>query len=310
MKRAARIARWVAFVVTALAAADVVASLVASRLSQGISVASAPGATQPPPHKRLQRNDSAYVGPITKRNLFRIASPEAPAEKKPAAEETTGPLQTSSLAQRFELVGTVVASNRAESVAVVQERAGAQDSKIYLIGDKLGDEADILAVEPTRIVLEVAGRKEQIAIELEGDQPGANAGFRAVGASAVSPPPPPGGDAAAEGIRRNPDGTYTLDSRMVEGQLANLSELLTQARAVPNFEDGKTNGFRLFSIKRGSIFDQIGLRNGDVIRKVNSNELNDPAVALNVFQELRSSRDFQVTVMRNNHEETLSYQVR
>lgn len=308
MKRAARIARWVAFVVTALAAADVVASLVAGRLSQGISVASAPGAGQPRPHKRLPKNEAAYVTPIVKRNLFRIASLEAPAEKKPSAEETTGPLQTSSLAQRFELVGTVVATNRAESVAVVQERAGAQDSKIYLVGEKLGDEADIVAVEATRIVLELNGRKEQIAIELEGDQPGATAPFRAVGASAVSPPPPPGAD--AEGIRRNPDGSYTLDSRMVEGQLANLSELLTQARAVPNFEDGKTNGFRLFSIKRGSIFDQIGLRNGDVIRKVNSNELNDPAVALNVFQELRSSRDFQVTVLRNNHEETLSYQVR
>ena len=308
MKRAARIARWVAFVVTALAAADVVASLVASHLSQGISVASAPAA-QVPPHKRLPRNDSAYVGPITKRNLFRIASPEAPADKKPVEDVAAGPLQTSSLAQRFELVGTVVSNDRAESVAVVQERAGAQDSKIYLIGDKLGDEADIVAVERSRIILDVSGRKEQIAIELEGDQPGATAPFRAVGAGAVSPPPPPGSD-AAEGIRRNPDGSYTLDSRMVEGQLANLSELLTQARAVPNFEDGKTNGFRLFSIKRGSIFDQIGLRNGDVIRKVNSNELNDPAVALNVFQELRSSRDFQVTVMRNNHEETLSYQVR
>ncbi|MBK7975763.1 MAG: type II secretion system secretin GspD [Deltaproteobacteria bacterium] len=142
-----------AFVVTALAAADVVASLVAGRLSQGISVASAPGAGQPRPHKRLPKNEAAYVTPIVKRNLFRIASLEAPAEKKPSAEETTGPLQTSSLAQRFELVGTVVATNRAESVAVVQERAGAQDSKIYLVGEKLGDEADIVAVEATRIVL-------------------------------------------------------------------------------------------------------------------------------------------------------------
>ncbi|MFN7951949.1 MAG: type II secretion system protein GspC [bacterium] len=306
MKRAAQLARWLAFVVTALAAADLIAHVVANRLAAGQGVVARNVAGAAGARSRPRQNDRYYVEPVLKRNLFRITSPDAPAPTK-SKEEDKGPLQTSALSQRFELVGTVVSADAAESVAVVQERAGAQEAKLYAIGDRLGDEADIVSVDPQRIVLDVGGRREQIAIELEGDQPGANPPFRAAGA-AVAPTAP--ATELADGIRRNPDGSFTLDSRMVENQLTNLSELLTQARAVPNFEDGKTNGFRLFSIKRGSIFDQIGLRNGDVIRKVNSNELNDPAVALNVFQELRSSRDFQVTVLRNNHEETLSYQVR
>lgn len=305
MKRAAQLARWLAFVVTALAAADLVAHVVANRFASGPALAGRSSSVNPASRARPRQNDRYYVEPVLERNLFHITSPDAPPPpKKDKDDEVLG---VSALAQRFELVGTVVSAVATESMAVVQERAGAQEAKVYAVGDKLGDEADIVAVDPQRIVLDVGGKREQIAIELEGDQPGLTPPFRAAGAAAA--PAGPATD-VADGIRRNPDGSFTLDSRMVENQLTNLSELLTQARAVPNFEDGKTNGFRLFSIKRGSIFDQIGLRNGDVIRKVNSNELNDPAVALNVFQELRSSRDFQVTVVRNNHEETLSYQVR
>ena len=100
----------------------------------------------------------------------------------------------------------------------------------------------------------------------------------------------------------------------VEDQLSNLSELITKVRAVPNFRDGETDGFRLFSIKRGSIFDKIGLRNGDVVRRINEYDLsqfeNDPAVALQVFQELKNARDFEVTVFRNGSEENVAYQIR
>ncbi len=306
MKRAGRIARWMAFLVTALAAADLLSMVIVGRLGAGAHPTGAGAVAAAPPRHRPPRNTEAYLQPIVKRNLFHAASAET--AKPPDTQPDSGTVfQTSSLAQRFQLVGTVVSTNREESVAVVQERAGAGDSNVYPLGGRLADEADIVGIEGKRIVLDVNGRKEQIEIELEGDQPGASTPLTKTAPAAVAPAP--AGD-LADGIRRNPDGTFTLDSRMVEGQLANLSELLTQARAVPNFEDGKTNGFRLFSIKRGSIFDQIGLRNGDVIRKVNSNELNDPAVALNVFQDLRSARDFQVTVLRNNHEETLSYQVR
>ena len=41
--------------------------------------------------------------------------------------------------------------------------------------------------------------------------------------------------------------------------------LLTQARAVPYFKQGKSVGLRLFAIKAGSLFEKIGLKNGDKV---------------------------------------------
>ena len=39
----------------------------------------------------------------------------------------------------------------------------------------------------------------------------------------------------------------------------------SRIRAVPHFEGGQSTGFRLFAIRQGSLFDKIGLKNGDIL---------------------------------------------
>jgi general secretion pathway protein C len=77
---------------------------------------------------------------------------------------------------------------------------------------------------------------------------------------------------------------------------------------VPHFEGGRSTGFRLFAIRQNSIFDKIGLKNGDVIQRVNGADLSDPARALALFQQLRNERDIAVEIVRNKETKTLSYQ--
>lgn len=89
-----------------------------------------------------------------------------------------------------------------------------------------------------------------------------------------------------------------------------MNQLFTQLRAVPHFEGGKSVGFRLFAIRQGSLFDQIGLRNGDIIQRINGNEINDPARALSLFSELRNQSELAVEIVRNKEPKTYNYQVR
>ncbi len=52
--------------------------------------------------------------------------------------------------------------------------------------------------------------------------------------------------------------------------------LFTTARIVPNFRNGKKFGFRIYSIQKDSIWENIGLKNGDVMLYFNQTSLNTP----------------------------------
>ena len=89
--------------------------------------------------------------------------------------------------------------------------------------------------------------------------------------------------------------------------MGNLSEVATKARIVPSFKNGKPNGFKLFSIKPGSIYSKIGLRNGDVIQSINGYEMNSPDKALEIYQKLKDSTSITVDIQRRGRAMTMNY---
>src|SRR5690606_14990128 len=90
-------------------------------------------------------------------------------------------------------------------------------------------------------------------------------------------------------VRQVDEKTYEISREDVERQLSNLSALATQARVVPSFKDGKANGFKIFSIRPGSLYQKLGLQNGDVIRKMNGYAIYSPEKALASYSRLRES---------------------
>ena len=88
-----------------------------------------------------------------------------------------------------------------------------------------------------------------------------------------------------------------------------MSQLFTQIRAVPHFEGGQSTGFRLFAIRQNSLFDNIGLRNGDIIQSINGTQINDPSRALALLQDLRSAQQLNVQVLRNKENVSLQYTI-
>ena len=79
---------------------------------------------------------------------------------------------------------------------------------------------------------------------------------------------------------------------------------------MPFFENGKTVGFRVFAIKPGSVFEKIGLQNGDVINRVNGVELTDPTKAISLFTELQNEGHIAVDLQRNKQSKNFSYEIR
>jgi general secretion pathway protein C len=112
------------------------------------------------------------------------------------------------------------------------------------------------------------------------------------------------------GVQKLGDGKFAVDQKEILASTENMSQMLTQARALPYQEQGKTIGFKISEIVPGSIYEKIGLQNGDVIQKVNSQDVDDPAKFFQLYQGLKNERSISIDLIRGGQHQTLSYDIR
>jgi general secretion pathway protein C len=101
-----------------------------------------------------------------------------------------------------------------------------------------------------------------------------------------------------------------IDRKAIEGALGDLNNVLTQAKAVPDFEGGKPSGYRLFQIVPGSIFDKLGLKDGDVIIGLNGQSVTDPTKALELLSELKTASHIEVQIKKERGSVNYVYDVK
>ena len=222
----------------------------------------------------------AYYAPITTKDVFNPPRAAGPEQQAP-----TVPLNA-------KLLGTAPGVD-IDSFAIIQDETN-KTEQLYRVGDKLQNRT-LIGVEWDRVVLE-GGQGEEI---LKIVEPGGKAG--------TAPVAPAVGSGS---VQQRGDTDFVIDRAEVDRAMENMNQLFTQIRAVPHFQDGKAAGFRLFAIKQDSVFEKIGLKNGDIITRINGNELTDPARAMALIQELRNEGRVTVDVNRNRQPATLNYEIR
>lgn len=114
----------------------------------------------------------------------------------------------------------------------------------------------------------------------------------------------------AAGVRKLSEGKFAVDQREVQASTENMNQLLTQARALPYVEQGKTTGFRISEIVPGSLYEKIGLQNGDVIQKINSQDVDDPGKFFQLYQGLKEERNISIDLLRSGQRQSLTYEIR
>ena len=265
-------------------AARITTSTIAARLERP-SPDLAPRSAAIPAVAPVQ-SESAYAV-IYERDAFNAVK-GAPAERNGTDAKRTD--------LNVKLWGTAIAADPTQSYAIIEDLAARRQS-LYRVGDSILDAATLKHVEWDRVLLDRSGDEEVLEL----------ASARGPAASAATTA---GGAISGERIRKTADDKFVIDRREVEKTVANLNEVFTQARAVPYFEDGKTVGFRVFAIKPGSVFEKIGLQNGDIINRVNGVELTDPTKAISLFTELQNEGHIAVDLQRNKAAKSFSYDIR
>lgn len=238
-------------------------------------------------------------GPIAKRNVFNSAyTGETESEGSQKAAKSNEPLKKADL--NVELIGTVAGSPQ-NSFAIIEDHQSRQQ-ELYQVDDIIQDQARVVAISRCKVVV-LRGGAEEIIECPEPDEKAERrpSTVRFSGSTAKDD---------SYNVKQVSDSEYVIAEEEVEGALANINQLLTQIRVVPNFQDGKADGFKVFAIKPDSIFAKVGLKNGDVIRKVNGQDISSPEKAFGLFQELRNEKNLTVEISRRGQTESLSYEIR
>ena len=290
----------------AYSASAIVGTTLAARLIPPPEVELSP---PPPAIPEEAPKPSAFYSIIHQRDIFNSAKPP------PAADEAPKPVQVTPL--KLKLWGVALHDNEDSYCIIEDESSRDKKQGLFRVNEQVGETgATVKAVEWDRVVLTRNGQDEILELQKStttstasmagGPIPGLpNAGRQRGGAAPAAVP-----HVADEHIQVTGENEYQIDRSEVDNALENMSQLFTQIRAVPHFEGGKSTGFRLFAIRSGSLFDKIGLKNGDIIQRINGNEMNDPSRALQLMQDLRNETDLAIDVTRNRQPLSLKYSIR
>lgn len=203
-------------------------------------------------------------------------------DKSPEHAPPSGGGTAMNTSLRLKLLGTLVAHDSQWSLASLED-LDAKRIRSVMTGDDLQG-ARVVSIERERITFLVDGREEFIRADRHGG---------------VSPAPFLANAAPAQtGVRAVGEHTYEVSRRAVEDALANMDGLLTQARVVPAFRDGKPQGFKVFSLKKGSLYEQLGIQSGDVLQRINGVSLDAPDRALEAFMLLRGASHLELDIER------------
>jgi general secretion pathway protein C len=182
--------------------------------------------------------------------------------------------------------------HRDQRLAVIA--GGDGEETVYRVGDRVQG-ARIVRIEPRRVILVRNGVTEALNLKAERVETGTGS---------------PSGGPARGGIRRTGTNQRVVSRDTLKRKLDNLPRLLRQAKAVPHKRDGQQVGFKVINIQQGSVFEDLGIQQGDVIQSVNGRSIRNPKQALTAYRELRSAKKFRVDVLRDGQPTTLQYAVK
>lgn len=196
----------------------------------------------------------------------------------------------------FVLLGTVQGSFR-ESFALIQ-KISTKEERVFRMGDTVYNVGPLMSVKKEYVEI-LAGK-----VRAKIMTPSASA-------TAASAPAPVGGAPTANTLAAQTGaGNYIIDQRALNASLDNIGQAMTDARLLPSMKDGKVEGFRASEVKPQGIFGTIGIKNGDVLLRMNDFPIDSPEKAIQSFATLKGQSRIRLDLIRDGQPATFNYDIR
>ncbi len=261
-----------------------------------------------PPKKAPKQQAGGYVdrsqySTITSRNLFSstgtIPDPLAAVNEAQQEHKEDIPVQSS---LPLNLIGTLVHSDPSKSVAAIEVKSKNMSGS-YMVGAEIENMAKVEKVERGIVYFRNLNNGNLEYIEIARGNTKVN-----FDSSRPSAGPVKAGGKEIQAIGNN---TFRIKRSDLNKYLNDLSGLLMQARALPNRDPntGEINGYRLVDYQPGSIFEQMGLPRGTLIKSAGGEPVNSIQSAMEMFNKLKKESKVKLGVEVNGSDQDFNYEI-
>lgn len=198
----------------------------------------------------------------------------------PIAPENSGvPLPA---ALNLRLIGTTVFSDK--STAIIED-LDAKTRGIYRLRDAVKGYI-ISAIDANSVTLTSGSRSLTLTMAPGGNRPDADSFFTKID-----------------------DSTWLVSADKASDMVSHIDQYAGQVIAFQHREHGEAAGFKIRHLKEGNDFEKLGLKNNDIIKRVNGLEVNDLTDVLTAVYQLSDETEFTVEVERGEGTQDLTYRL-
>jgi len=276
-------------IITALAALS--SDIISYRLARTLPVKS-PSTRPDSASAAAASTDLLASSPILAKGLFgpatrgMLAPLVAPSPQKGQANQ---PVSQGDLI----LLGTALGSFR-ETFALIQKNS-TREERVFRLGDRVFEAGQLVSVHKEFAEILSGGQRVKI--------------LTPTAPASTSLSQPVQGQSAGLATQTG-SGSYVIDQRALNSALDNIGQAMTDARLLPSVKDGKVEGFRASEVRPGGIFATVGIKNGDVLLRVNDFPIDSPEKAIQSFASLKGQSRIRLDLVRDGQPSTFNYDIR
>lgn len=234
-----------------------------------------------------------YYSPILEHNPF-----GSPMTLEPIANTRTAEIQYGPLSNLL-LAGTAVGPEKLSYAIVMDKKSSSGGHEIFTYGENVYNYGILTKIENASIEITRDNVTYTVKIPVK-DLRGNTAANQVKSMSGTQ----------SSIARKVGEGEYLLNSRKVRQSLDNPEKILTDARLLPNFVDGKQNGFKITEVINGGLYHSLGLKNNDILLRINELAISNPEVAIQAMSALRGMNRINLDIIRNGNNMSMNYQIR
>lgn len=207
----------------------------------------------------------------------------------------------------IKLVNTIVLQDSVKSLASVSIRSNSKLEN-FRVGDKISSLASVGRIGRQKLIIKNLSTGDCEAIEGDLDNKinpkGGNITVLTPSASREYKKQVK----KVDGIET--DGVnFTIKKEFLQEKLKDVNSLLTQARGVKIDNPDGSLSFKIVDIEPGSIYDYLGIQNGDVIKGIDGEPIRSLNEVMKLFGNVANLKKMNLTIGRDGEDTARAYNI-
>ncbi len=274
-------------------------------------------------HGKARKSGFYEYAVIGSSGVLGISTVLKPIRARPVERQGQGTLSPAAGSSQLTLLGTVTGAG--EGVFAIFKDKTSGEEEVVRRGESVFSMGTLVSVSRFRAVVQSGGRNITFSMDLSDKERGMEGNANPLsrggrnsfggGMGAFAGPGRPGNfnpftTPANSLAKPKGHGSWLVDKRALDSALKDSNKVLSDARFYPYREGGVVKGYLISQVRSTSVFYGMGIRNGDIILRVNDYTIDAPEKAMSLMKGLKGETNVKVDFLRRGKAQTFKYEIR